>query len=467
MFIFIIEKFVLVNTRRVRLLYNGIQGTGPVIYWMSRDQRVSDNWALLFALEKANERRVPVMVFFYLASSFSGAAKRHFLFMLEGLKEVSSRLKNLKIPFIVSVNRNIDGFCQMLQEYTPSILVTDFDPLRIKRQWKKEAAEKLGVPVFEVDAHNIVPCWICSPKQEYGAYTFRPKIHALLPSFLEEFPEPDVQKLTISSVDPPNWETFFSSIQAPDIGYPIKWIQPGEQAAIKGLRYFLDFKLVHYNETRNDPVQDGTSGFSPWLHFGHISAQRIVLETLKKVPPVPGTESFLEQLIVRRELADNFCYYNALYDRFDGFPEWGKATLNEHRQDEREFIYTMDQLVCGQTHDALWNAAQMEMVVTGKMHNYMRMYWAKKILEWTPSPEKALETALLLNDQFELDGRDPNGYVGCAWAIGGVHDRPWSDRPVFGKIRYMNDRGAARKFDVKQYIRKVQALIDTAGIRIE
>jgi len=217
---------------------------------------------------------------------------------------------------------------------------------------------------------------------------------------------------------------------------------------------FFEERLSGYNEKRNDPNENVSSNLSPYLHFGQISAQRIALETYKRKHNIETKDAFLEELIVRRELSDNFCFYNKNYDSFDGFPEWAKKTLNEHRKDKREFTYHLEQFEKAKTHDDLWNAAQIEMVKTGKMHGYMRMYWAKKILEWTETPEEALEYSIYLNDKYELDGRDPNGYTGCAWSIGGVHDRAWTERPVFGKIRYMNYNGAKRKFDVKRYIQK-------------
>ena len=159
-------------------------------------------------------------------------------------------------------------------------------------------------------------------------------------------------------------------------------------------------------------------------------------------------ENFLEELVVRRELADNFCLYESAYDRFDGFPDWARQTLNQHRSDKREYLYTLNEFERGKTHERLWNACQQDLIRSGKLHGYLRMYWAKKILEWTPDPETALDYAIILNDRYSLDGRDPNGYTGIAWSIGGVHDRAWRERPVFGKIRYMNEAGCRRKFDV-------------------
>ena len=234
----------------------------------------------------------------------------------------------------------------------------------------------------------------------------------------------------------------------------VSWIIPGEQNALEALSSFLENRFDKYAEERNDPVRNAQSNLSPYLHFGQISAQRVAIEVKKYCGNPESEEGFLEELIIRRELADNFCLYNPHYDSFAGFPDWVKDTLGKHKTDKREFIYTKEEFEKAQTHEDLWNAAQNEMIKTGKMHGYMRMYWAKKILEWTNTPQNALNVAIYLNDKYELDGRDPNGYTGCAWSIGGVHDRPWTERDIFGKIRYMNRNGAKRKFDIDSYIQK-------------
>jgi deoxyribodipyrimidine photo-lyase len=221
---------------------------------------------------------------------------------------------------------------------------------------------------------------------------------------------------------------------------------------------FLEKRLEKYSEERNDPNASAQSDLSPYLHFGQISAQRVALEARRFDSNIAAQEAFLEELIVRRELSDNFCYYNARYDAFDGFAEWARKTLDEHRSDPRPYLYDVDTLEATATHDELWNAAQTEMMVTGKMHGYLRMYWAKKILEWSPSPEEALAAANYLNNKYELDGNDPNGYVGVAWSIGGVHDRAWSEREIFGKIRYMSLSGCKRKFSVDKYVARVNAM---------
>jgi deoxyribodipyrimidine photo-lyase len=239
----------------------------------------------------------------------------------------------------------------------------------------------------------------------------------------------------------------------------VDWIAPGERAAAAGLREFIEQRLEHYPERRNDPNAEATSRLSPWLHFGQLSPQYAAWEAWRSDVPPAAREAFIEELVVRRELSDNFCHYNPEhYDSLDGIHPWARATLDQHRRDRREYVYSYGEFERGATHDPLWNAAQRELVTLGTMPGYLRMYWAKKILEWSDTPELAVETALRLNDRWQLDGRDPNGYVGVLWSIGGLHDRAWSERPVFGKVRYMNYNGCRRKFDVDAYIARVQRL---------
>jgi len=441
--------------KRARLLQAGKEGPGPVAYWMSRDQRVHDNWALLYAQQLALERRVPLLVVFCLAPAFLGAAWRQYDFMLKGLAEVVQELENFGIPFHLMRGEPGVEIPQWAKSMDVGLMVTDFDPLRLKRAWKEEVAQKLAVPLWEVDAHNIVPCWLASPKQEWAAYSFRPKIHRALSEFLMPFPPllkhpfPSGEKGI--GLDVPK---LLDSLSLDRSVAPVTWLQPGENRARAHLRQFLSKKLPRYDEDRNDPNRDGQSDLSPYFHFGQLAPQRVALEVEEAKTPRAAKEAFLEELIVRRELSDNFVYYNPAYDRFQGFPDWAQKTLHDHRADEREYLYSLEELEAGRTHDPLWNAAQLEMVNLGKMHGYMRMYWAKKILEWTASPEEALGAAIYLNDRYELDGRDPNGYVGVAWSLGGVHDRAWGERRLFGKIRYMSYKGAAGKFDVQAYIDK-------------
>ncbi len=442
------------NPKRVRTLKAGNLQKGPVVYWMSRDQRTRDNWALLFSQELSQREKVPLAVVFCLAPQFLGATFRQYAFMLRGLAEVEQNLREHNIPFHLLVGAPEVELPKFFRQSGAGCLVTDFDPLRLKRQWKEAVAKRLDIPFFEVDAHNIVPCWVASSKQEYGAYTLRPKIWRALPEFLDEFPPLQKQELLWGEPAPTDWQGILAGLSVDRSVPEVSGFKSGERAAWAVLKDFLDNKLSDYADGRNDPTREGQSNLSPYLHFGQIAAQRVALDVEVAPAGQKAKEAFLEELIVRRELADNFCYYNPHYDAFAGFPFWAQKTLNEHRDDPREYLYTLAQFDHAHTHDNLWNAAQREMVQTGKMHGYLRMYWAKKILEWTPSPEKALEVAIYLNDRYELDGRDPNGYTGIAWSLGGVHDRAWGERKVFGKIRYMSYNGCKSKFDVAAYIKK-------------
>ncbi|MCB9209563.1 MAG: deoxyribodipyrimidine photo-lyase [Ignavibacteriales bacterium] len=441
------------NTKRIKYLREAEIGKGPIIYWMQREQRVNDNWALIYAYEKTKENNTELIVVFNLVTKFLEATLRQYHFMIEGLKEIEEKLNKLNIPFYLTTGTLEEEIPKFVKNNKASLLVTDFNPLKIIRNWQETVKSKVEIPFHQVDAHNIVPVWEASNKLEFAAYTIRPKINKLLPEFLVDLPK--LKKLSQNISSPKiNWENIYKILEIDNKVKPVEDFVPGENSAEKILKNFIENKLNNYSEARNDPNKNALSNISPYLHFGQISAQRIALILNNFDGNDESIKSFLEELIVRRELSDNFCYYNKNYDNFDGFHDWAKQSLNEHRNDKREYIYNLEEFEQAKTHDELWNSAQLEMVKTGKMHGYMRMYWAKKILEWTKTPEEALEIGIYLNDKYELDGRDPNGYVGLAWSIGGVHDRAWTERPVYGKIRYMNYNGCKRKFDVKSYIEK-------------
>lgn len=445
-----------VNLKRVRVLLKKAYKKGPLIYWMSRDQRTRDNWAILFSQELAVKFNAPLAVIFCLVPEFLGASLRQYRFMLQGLKEVELKLKSFGIYFILLQGLPELEIPRFIQEQNAGILVTDFSPLRISQKWKREVSYEISIPFYEVDAHNIVPCWVASDKQEYAAYTFRPKIRRLLPEFLEDYPGLRANKMPLKEDIDNDWpgaERKLKSMKTLKGTAKREWIKAGEDAADNQLTDFIDNRLSRYDIDRNDPIKDGQSDLSPYLHFGQISAERV---SLRVQASNRKSDAFLDELIVRRELSDNFCYYNSNYDSIIGFPDWARKSLESHRREPREYIYSQEELDQAKTHDPLWNAAQREMMLRGKMHGFLRMYWAKKILEWTESPEDAIRIAIYLNDRYELDGRDPNGYTGIAWSIGGVHDRAWKERPVFGKVRYMSYKGASSKFDVKAYIKKIQ-----------
>lgn len=441
------------NENRIHIISNS-PASGDVVYWMSRDQRAFDNWALIHAMGLAGKRKCGLVVVFCLAPGFLNAGHRQYEFMLKGLEEVSAKLEEMNIPFHILSGEPAKEVPKFIEQTGAGILVTDFDPLSIKRRWVRAVSENIQIGFHEVDAHNIVPCRIASEKLEFAAYTIRPKINKKLPEYLEEFPPArpfDYKNEHFRNPDKKETDALISRFSSAP--YSVDWLLPGEEHAHETLHLFIKKKLPDYDSKRNDPNEDTTSNLSPYLHFGQISAQRIALEVTKSDAPQKAKDAFLEELIVRRELADNFCFRNPNYDSFEGFHPWAQKSLDAHRNDRRDYIYEADKFENAATHDPLWNAAQSEMVRKGKMHGYMRMYWAKKILEWTTSPESAMEIAIYLNDKYELDGRDPNGYTGIAWSIGGVHDRAWTERPVYGKIRYMNYNGAKRKFDVAKYIR--------------
>mmetsp|Transcript_8714 Transcript_8714/g.32143 ORF Transcript_8714/g.32143 Transcript_8714/m.32143 type:complete len:495 (+) Transcript_8714:319-1803(+) len=449
------------SDRVISLKEGKVERGGVIVYWMSRDQRVQDNYALLHALEIAQARDSQVAVVFNLLTEFLGAGARQFDFMLKGLRELESNLDKLGIPFFLVQGDPVANLPPLMDELNCHLLVCDFSPLRVGRLWREGVAKGVGVPVHEVDAHNIVPMWVASDKQETGARTIRPKINRLLPTYLTEFPKVERQAAWKGKKpDMIDWDGLIKAANERGGNVPaVDWLEPGEAAAHDALRRFLGSnRLKLYDTKRNDPnVPEAQSGLSPYLHFGMISSQRTALEANKLKPKhQKAVEGFIEESVVRKELSDNYCWHNKNYDSVQGAAGWAQDTLKLHTADKREYVYTQEQLEWAKTHDELWNAAQKELVFIGKMHGFMRMYWAKKILEWTSSPEEALRIAILLNDKYSIDGRDPNGYVGCMWSICGVHDMGWTERPIFGKIRYMNYNGCKRKFKIDTYVDSVK-----------
>jgi len=443
--------------RRVRALNPAAYESGPVLYWMSREQRAADNWGLLYAQACALRGDSPLAVLFCLVPRFLEAAWRQYDFLLRGLRETARALAAQNIPFLLLEGNPGVEIPRVVAELGARLLVTDFDPLPLKRAWLGQCLRSLdAVSVCEADSRNIVPCWRASGKQEYAAHTIRPKLLALLPEYLEEPPPLVPQpKSWPRRRPPPRWEDAASRLEADKTVAPVSWLEPGESAARGRLAAFCSGPLKRYAAERNDPNSCVQSGLSPYLHFGQLSSLRAALTALAANAGGGNKNAFLEELIVRRELADNFCAFNPAFTGVAGFPAWARKTLADHADDPRPHRYTFRKLEAAHTHDELWNAAQKELLVRGTMPGYLRMYWAKKILEWSPSAARAMRTAVHLNDRYQLDGRDSNGYAGIAWSIGGVHDRPWFERPIFGKIRYMSYGGCARKFDVGRYIRTV------------
>ncbi|MHB1559526.1 MAG: deoxyribodipyrimidine photo-lyase, partial [Isosphaeraceae bacterium] len=351
----------------------------------------------------------------------------------------------------------------LAREAGAAIVIGDENPVRVGQQWRDRAARELDVPFYLVDADVVVPS-SHFPKEEYAARTIRPKIHRLLGEYLR--PIPDHAAKVAWEESPPAGETIEPDrlMEALRVGGvpEVAGYRGGSREAMRRLRQFIEHRLPRYAEERNEPTPYSTSELSAHLHFGQISPIAIALAVSRSEAARADIDAYLEELIVRRELAVNFVARNRDYDRLAGCPDWARRTLAEHADDPRPALYSAGQLEAAETHDPLWNAAQLEMVHTGRMHNYLRMYWAKKILEWTPDAETAFAIALDLNDRYEMDGRDPNGYTGVAWAIGGKHDRPWPERPIFGTVRFMSYESTRRKFDSAAYIARVRELASGA-----
>jgi deoxyribodipyrimidine photo-lyase len=317
----------------------------------------------------------------------------------------------------------------------------------------------------QVETDVVVPLETASEKEEYAAYTIRPKIHEHLDRFLvpleETLPERHSLAFDKGNVDLSDISRVLDDVRISRSADAVETFHGGASNAEALLDSFIASKLHCYAERRNEPGEDYVSHMSPYLHFGQISPLHIVgrVSQIRAVDQ-ENKDAYLEELVVRRELSMNFCHYNPHYDSLACLPNWAKKTLEEHAGDRREHVYSLNEFDKARTHDPYWNAAQREMVLTGKMHGYMRMYWGKKILEWTPAPDVAHRIALELNNRYEIDGRDPNGYTGVAWCFG-KHDRAWAEREIYGKVRYMSAGGLERKFDIDRYVRHVLRLTES------
>jgi deoxyribodipyrimidine photo-lyase len=430
-----------------------------VVYWMQRTQRAVDNPALDVAIQIGNELKKPVVAFFAPVPFYPRANLRHYSFLLEGISDLAKDLQARGVGFVLRTypDHSLLKFCQQVR---PAIVIGDENPMREPEQWRVKAANELRVPLWTVDADVIVPTKLLL-KEQFAARTIRPRVHALLPQFLKRQKQ---VRAHIPWISPPRLQCL--SPRADIIGgwkldrsvLPVAGFHGGSREALRVLNEFVGERLAAYPVARNHPEQNGTSRLSPYLHFGHIGPITVALAVQHSDAPAKAKEAFLEQVIVRRELAINFVHFNPDYESMECLEPWAERSLSQHVRDRRSVVYSEEQLEQGLTHDPLWNAAQKQMVLTGWMHNYLRMYWAKKILEWSPSVGAAYLCAVQLNDRYELDGRDPNGYAGIAWAIVGKHDRAWSERPVYGKIRYMSLASTGRKFDSKRYIAQIAEL---------
>ena len=427
-----------------------------VVYWMQSSQRAEYNHALEYAIRQANRIEKPLVVYFGITDGFPEANERHYAFMLEGLKETKAALEQRGIQMLIRKISPEQGALEISE--LAALLVVDRGYLRIERQWRATLAEGAECAVVQIESNVVVPVELASPKEEYSAATLRSKLKKILPHCLAPLEETVCQHPSVAAELP--FEAYdVSDTEKALAGLAIDRSVPrvsdyigGTAEAKRWLEDFIENKLAGYSERKNRPGESFTSNLSPYLHFGQISPLYIYRRLMGM--DSESQQSFLEELVVRRELAVNFVYYNEQYDSYAAVPDWAKKTLDKHLADEREYLYSVEELEAAKTHDDYWNAAQLEMNLTGKMHGYMRMYWAKKILEWSSTPEEAYRKAIYLNNKYLLDGRDPNGFAGVSWCFG-KHDRPWGERAIFGNVRFMNDKGLKRKFDMQLYLEQV------------
>ena len=426
---------------------------------MQSSQRTENNLALIYAILRANKLNKPVIAFFGFTQTYPEANLRHYTFMLEGLKEVKDSLEEIGIKTIILKKSPEQGLVEPAKDC--SLIVVDRGYLKVIKGWYKFVAEKVSCPLIQIEDNVAVPVEIASEKEEYSAFTIRPKILKKRERYLlkhnKSKPYRNSLDIKFASSDLKNIGELSSDPIMDKSVKPVTHLKGGASEANKHLEDFITNKLTDYPEQKNNPNIDCLSNLSPYLHFGQISPIYIALKISDATVSKEAKEAYLEEVIIRRELAVNYINFNQNYDSFNGLPEWVKRTLLSHRKDPRKYMYSLEELENAKTHDPYWNAAQNEMRYMGKMHGYMRMYWGKKLIEWTDNPETAFKIALHLNNKYELDGRDPNGYAGVAWCFG-KHDRPWKERPIFGLVRYMNSEGLRRKFDADKYVSKIEKL---------
>ena len=403
---FEVENFV--NPVRVFDFNNKPIPKGKIVYLCEREIRIKDNFSLQFALQKSKELNLPLKII-HPKINYEHLPKEKFI--IRQLIQVQQNFAKLNLDFEIIDTTPL----AIIKTINPSLLIIDFNPI-LKRTWLKNVDFK----VIEIDGHNIIPARYVSDKQEYSAATIRAKIYHNIYPFLSEFNNLTTEKVEADYV----------------------------------LEDFIKSKLANYAKFKNNPSKNILSGLSKYLNLGFISSQRVAIDVIKSRASAENKEAFLEELIVRKELADNFCLYANSFKDFSGISSWAKMSLNNHKFDIRPYIYTMEELESATTHDNLWNATQNQLKREGIIHGYLRMYWAKKILEWTISADVAFKIAIYLNDKYAYDAPSANGYIGILWAIGGLHDRAFTDYPVTGKIRRMAYNAIKRKCDLSNYLKK-------------
>ncbi|MCX3066295.1 MAG: deoxyribodipyrimidine photo-lyase [Cetobacterium sp.] len=436
---------------RIKYLKNNKKVEGQhIIYWMQESQRTRYNFALNEAIYLSKKNKIPLYVVFNYLNSYPEASKRHYDFMLQGLKDVKESLDQKGIKFILLEGDPLENIIKVCKK--AKVVIWDKSYLKNQREVKERLLKCIDSTILEIESNVVIPVELVSTKEEYSAKTLRDKYRKIETFNEETFNEE--KYFFIENLGNVLEELDCSDKYIPKIKKTLDGgFLGGEREAVKILESFIKNDLKFY--LNKGPDNERSSKLSPYLHFGQISPVEIKhnIEKLSK-ELINEKNSFLEEVIIRRELAINFVYYNKNYDNWLGITyEWAYKTLEKHENDKREYIYSEKELEEFKTHDKYWNACQKQMLDMGYMDSYMRMYWCKKILEWSVTPQKAYEIAIKLNNKYFYDGRDPNSYAGVAWCFG-KHDRAWKEREIFGKVRYMNSDGLKRKFDIEKYVEK-------------
>lgn len=459
-----------------------------VLYWMQINRRFHYNFALEYAIGCANKLDKPLLILEAFSCDYPWATDRTHTFMMQGMKEHLDYAKKQDLNYVSFVEKEPGQYEKLMKDLAAnaSLLITDEYPVFIMRKRNERYPKEVDIPYISVDSNGLIPLGL-TDKDPYSAYFFR-KI--MQKNFVEAYTNPPQQnpldKLDNSSkVSLPdsifegipdgekalnNIPEFISDLDIDHTVKPINW-HGGRSSALGMLGQFVKNSLLQYDEKRNDPDEKKTSQLSPWLHFGKISEYEIVQAVLQHQPEGwdlnkitfnkgstggffngdSNIDGFLDEVITWREVGFHFAHHRDDYDQFDSLPDWVLETMNKHRDDPREQIYSYDELKNSQTHDEIWNAAQTQLREEGIIHNYLRMLWGKKVIEWTPDPETALQFLIDLNNTYAIDGRDPNSYSGIFWCFGRF-DRAWQERPIFGKLRYMTSDSTRRKVKLKEYL---------------
>ena len=439
-----------------------------ILYWMQMFKRTTHNHALKFAVEQANERGLPLVVYEGLKFYYPWASDRFHTYILEGVEEKRREFEKLGIKYVFYLQKDKNSPKQVVAQIAKdaALIVTDDFPCFIIPKHNAAIVERARIPVYAVDSNGVIPMSKFE-KEEFAARTIRPKIKRILDNYLIPFEEAKIKIKNLDlKIDCPdtevNKENIAKLVAECDVDHAVKPSEiyhGGTANGRKRLNKFLENILSGYDAARNKPEKDGSSRLSSYLHFGFLSSLEIALAVKNSDSPQAAKDAYLEEIIVRRELSYNLTRFNPKYDSLESLPDWVQKTMREHEGDKRETIYSLEELENCRTYDELWNASQREMNITGEIHNYVRMLWGKNVIAWTRSYEEAFTILEHLNNKYCLDGRNPNSYAGILWCFG-KHDRPWMERKVFGKMRYMTTGSTGRKFDSKKYIGWTKSLAE-------